>query len=74
MTTASDEDNRPIAAEPMDLAEDRESFRPGWTPQAELWNGRYAMVGFLGYLLWDLAGYSIVRHGFNTIIGSVFPR
>jgi Chlorophyll A-B binding protein len=33
----------------------------GWTPQAELWNGRFAMIGFIAYLLWDLAGYSVLR-------------
>jgi hypothetical protein len=40
---------------------DRNAFLFGWTPQAELWNGRLAMIGFLAYLLWDLAGYSVVR-------------
>lgn len=40
---------------------DRNSFRFGWNPQAELWNGRLAMIGFLAYLLWDLNGISVVR-------------
>lgn len=40
---------------------DRNAFLFGWTPQSELWNGRFAMIGFLAYLLWDLAGYSVVR-------------
>lgn len=40
---------------------DRNAFLFGWSPQAELWNGRLAMIGFLAYLLWDLAGYSVVR-------------
>jgi hypothetical protein len=40
---------------------DRNAFLFGWTPQAELWNGRLAMIGFLAYLLWDLAGYSVLR-------------
>ncbi|MDZ8185618.1 MAG: chlorophyll a/b-binding protein [Nostoc sp. ChiSLP02] len=40
---------------------DRNAFLFGWTPQAEIWNGRLAMIGFLAYLLWDLAGYSFVR-------------
>jgi Chlorophyll A-B binding protein len=40
---------------------DRNAFLFGFNPQAELWNGRLAMVGFLAYLLWDLAGYSVVR-------------
>ena len=40
---------------------DRNEFLFGWNPQAELWNGRFAMIGFLAYLLWDLGGYSVVR-------------
>lgn len=40
---------------------DRNAFLFGWNPQAELWNGRLAMIGFLAYLLWDLAGFSVVR-------------
>jgi len=35
--------------------------------QAELWNGRLAMIGFLAYLLWDLAGYSVLRDVLNFI-------
>jgi uncharacterized protein YfiM (DUF2279 family) len=40
---------------------DRNAFLFGFTPQAELWNGRLAAIGFLAYLLWDLAGYSVLR-------------
>lgn len=40
---------------------DRNAFLFGWTPQAELWNGRFAMIGFMAYLLWDLGGFSVVR-------------
>jgi hypothetical protein len=40
---------------------DRNAFLFGFNPQAELWNGRLAMIGFLAYLLWDLAGYSVLR-------------
>jgi hypothetical protein len=40
---------------------DRNAFLFGWTPQAELWNGRLAMIGFTAYLLWDFAGYSVLR-------------
>jgi hypothetical protein len=39
----------------------RNAFLFGFTPQAELWNGRLAMLGFLAYLLWDMAGYSVLR-------------
>ena len=40
---------------------DRNAVKPGFTPQSELWQGRLAMIGFIAYLLWDLAGYSVVR-------------
>lgn len=50
---------RPLATEFN--GKDRNAFVFGWNPQAELWNGRLAMIGFLAYLLWDLAGYSVVR-------------
>lgn len=40
---------------------DRNAWIFGWNPQQELWNGRLAMLGFLAYLLWDLAGYSVLR-------------
>lgn len=46
---------------------DRNAFLFGFTPQAELWNGRLAMIGFLAYLLWDMAGYSIVRDLFHLV-------
>jgi Chlorophyll A-B binding protein len=39
----------------------RNAFLFGFTPQAELWNGRLAMIGLLAYLLWDMAGYSVLR-------------
>ncbi|MBU7586692.1 MAG: high light inducible protein [Nostoc sp. TH1S01] len=46
---------------------DRNEFLFGWTPQAELWNGRLAMIGFLAYLLWDLVGYSVLRDVLHLI-------
>lgn len=46
---------------------DRNSFLFGFTPQAELWNGRLAMIGFLAYVIWDLAGYSVVRDIFHFV-------
>ena len=43
------------------VATDRNGWRWGFTSEAEIWNGRLAMIGFLAYLLWDVAGYSVVR-------------
>jgi hypothetical protein len=41
--------------------QDRNAFTFGFTPQAELWNGRLAMLGFVAYLIWDAVGYSVLR-------------
>ncbi|NJL35935.1 MAG: high light inducible protein [Leptolyngbyaceae cyanobacterium RM2_2_4] len=57
--TRSSTDLPPVAQEYNGV--DRNAFLLGWTPQAELWNGRLAMIGFLAYLLWDWAGYSVLR-------------
>jgi hypothetical protein len=46
---------------------DRNAILFGFNPQAELWNGRLAMIGFLAYLLWDLAGYSVLRNVLRLI-------
>jgi hypothetical protein len=58
-------ESRPVVngtpAAPAYNGADRNAFKFGWNPQAELWNGRFAMIGFLAYLLWDLAGYSVLR-------------
>jgi hypothetical protein len=59
METRSSTDLPPVAT--AYNGKDRNAFLFGWNPQAELWNGRFAMIGFTAYLLWDLAGYSVVR-------------
>lgn len=46
---------------------DRNAWIFGWTPQQELWNGRLAMLGFVAYLLWDSAGYSVLRNVLHLI-------
>ncbi|MGV0028016.1 chlorophyll a/b-binding protein [Phormidesmis priestleyi] len=57
--TRSTTDLPPVATEYNGV--DRNAFMFGFNPQAEIWNGRFAMIGFLAYLLWDLAGYSVLR-------------
>lgn len=59
MQTRSSTDLPPVSTEYN--GKDRNTFLFGWTPQAELWNGRLAMVGFLAYLVWDLVGFSVVH-------------
>jgi hypothetical protein len=46
---------------------DRNAFLFGFTPQAELWNGRLAMLGFGLYFFWDFVGYSVARDVFHLI-------
>ena len=46
---------------------DRNAWIFGWNPQQELWNGRLAMLGFVAYVLWDLADYSVVRDVLHLI-------
>lgn len=36
------------------VTEDRNAWRWGFTPQAEIWNGRLAMIGFLAAALVEL--------------------
>ncbi len=36
-------------------AGDRQAWKFGFTPQAELWNGRFAMIGFVAALATELA-------------------
>lgn len=47
-TRRSSTDLPSVAKEYNDI--DRNAFLFGWSPQAELWNGRLAMIGFLAYL------------------------
>jgi hypothetical protein len=59
METRSSTDLPTIATEYN--GSDRNGLLFGLTPQSEIWNGRFAMIGFVSYLLWDLAGYSVLR-------------
>ncbi|MCC5668600.1 high light inducible protein [Nostoc sp. CHAB 5784] len=63
--TRASTDLPPVAAEYNGV--DRNKFLFGWTPQAEIWNGRLAAIGFLAYLLWDLSGYSVLRDVLHLI-------
>ncbi len=39
----------------------RNAFLFGFNPQAELWNGRLAMIGIIANMHWDMSGYSVLR-------------
>ncbi len=42
--------------------EDRNAWKFGFTPQAELWNGRFAMIGFVAALITELVTNQGVLH------------
>lgn len=44
------------------VIEDRNAWKFGFTPQAELWNGRLAMIGFAAALLIELFSGEGVLH------------
>lgn len=43
-------------------AKDRNTWRWGFTPQAEIWNGRFAMIGFIAALLTEYYSGQGVLH------------
>lgn len=54
---------RPITSIP----EDRNAWRWGFTPQAEIWNGRLAMIGFFAAALIELFGGEGFLHFWGII-------
>jgi Chlorophyll A-B binding protein len=46
---------------------DRNRWTWGFTPQAELWNGRIAMLGFMAALLTELLANQGVLHFWNLM-------
>lgn len=44
------------------VTEDRNAWKFGFTPQAELWNGRLAMIGFVAALVTELVTGQGVLH------------
>ncbi len=70
MQSERDPKGKIVAHDPLDLTHDRNAFRFGFTPQAEIWNSRLAMIGFVAYLLWDLGGYSVLRDVLGVVSGN----
>ncbi|MCY7334994.1 MAG: chlorophyll A-B-binding protein [Chamaesiphon sp.] len=46
---------------------DRNQWRWGFTPQAEIWNGRFAMLGFVAALLTEYLSGQGVLHFYNLL-------
>lgn len=49
------------------LSSDRNGWAWGFTPQAESWNGRLAMIGFASALLIELFSGQGVLHFWNLL-------
>ncbi len=49
------------------MEENRNALRFGFTPQAELWNGRFAMIGFLAVVLIEVFGGEGFLHFFGIL-------
>jgi hypothetical protein len=49
------------------LADDRNAWRWGFTSQAEIWNGRLAMIGFVSAVLIELLSNQGVLHFWNLM-------
>ena len=47
---------------PITNPEERNAWKSGFTPQAEIWNGRLAMIGFIAALLTELFANQGVLH------------
>jgi hypothetical protein len=48
-------------------ATDRNSWNWGFTPQAELWNGRFAMIGFMAALVTEAISGEGILHFWNIM-------
>ncbi|MEB3292903.1 MAG: chlorophyll a/b-binding protein [Synechococcales bacterium] len=46
----------------VSATENRNAWKFGFTPQAELWNGRFAMIGFVAALATEFASGQGVLH------------
>lgn len=46
---------------------DRNAWKAGFTPQAEIWNGRLAMIGFAAALIIELSSGQGLLHFWGLI-------
>ena len=51
----------------------RNSWISGFTPQAELWNGRLAMIGFVSAIAIELFTHRGVLHFWGVLSSGVTP-
>ncbi len=51
----------------------RNAWISGFTPQAELWNGRLAMIGFISAIAIELFTHQGVLHFWGILASGVVP-
>jgi hypothetical protein len=51
----------------------RNAWISGFTPQAELWNGRLAMIGFVSAIAIELFTHQGVLHFWGVLASGVVP-
>lgn len=51
-----------VPTPPITNPEERNAWKSGFTPQAEIWNGRLAMIGFVAAILTELFANQGVLH------------
>mgnify|MGYP002785396913 CR=1 FL=1 len=65
--TSSTKNTSPTGIGGASLKENRNAWLWGFTPQAESWNGRLAMIGFVSALLIELFSGQGVLHFWNLM-------
>jgi len=60
-------------AEDAKVLQQRNSWVAGFTPQAELWNGRLAMLGFVSAIVIELFTHQGVLHFWGILASGVVP-
>ena len=52
---------------PVTTSTDRNAWVWGFTPQSEIWNGRFAMIGFISAIVTELVSGQGVLHFWNIM-------
>jgi len=60
----------------ISTSSDRNAWAWGFTPQAEIWNGRFAMIGFIAAIVTELVSGQGVLHFWNIVssVSSISPQ
>lgn len=63
------------SSKPKPETANRNGWRWGFTPQAESWNGRFAMLGFVAMLVTEVLSGQGVLHFYNLMqtVATVAP-